>query len=148
MTLLKYGLLIISGASFGLMAAAGVFTVLIAVGLVPRFAGRTDTANHILFYEDCVVFGTITGMLFSVFEKMHPYSKLILMHISIPAEIIIGFFTGCFVGCLALSIAEMLDSIPIFARRIRLRWGIGIAILAAAFGKMSGALLYFLRGIQ
>lgn len=148
LTLLNYALLIISGFSFGILAAAGVFTVLIAVGLVPRFAGRTDTADHILFYEDCVVFGTITGMLFSVFEQLHPYSKLILMPVRTPAEIIIGFFTGCFVGCLALSIAEMLDSIPIFARRVRLKWGIGIAILFVALGKMAGALLYFIQGIE
>ncbi len=148
MTLLNYALLIISGFSFGILAAAGVFTVLIAVGLVPRFAGRTDTADHILFYEDCVVLGTITGMLFSVFEQLHPYSKLILMPVRTPAEIIIGFFTGCFVGCLALSIAEMLDSIPIFARRVRLKWGIGIAILFVALGKMAGALLYFIQGIE
>lgn len=146
--LLKYLLLVLSGASFGILAAAGVFTVLIAVGLVPRFAGRTDTADHILFYEDCVVFGTVIGMIFSVFEELYPYSKLILIHIGKPLEIIIGFFTGCFVGCLALSIAEMLDSIPIFARRVRLRWGVGIAIFATAIGKMTGALLYFLLGIQ
>lgn len=146
--LLKYLLLVLSGFSFGILASAGVFTVLVAVGLVPRFAGKTDTANDILFYEDCVVFGTITGMLFSVFEELHPYTRLIFMPVRGFLEIIIGFFTGCFVGCLALSIAEMLDSIPIFARRVRLKWGIGIAILFVAIGKLAGALAYFLLGIQ
>ena len=34
-----------------------------------------------------------------------------------------------FIGCLALAIAEMLDSIPIFARRISFRHGLGWAIL-------------------
>lgn len=148
MTLLKYLILAFSGFSFGILASAGVFTVLVAVGLVPRFAGKTDTADHILFYEDCVVFGTITGMLCSVFEELHPYSRLLFAPVRTPAEIIIGFFTGCFVGCLALSIAEMLDSIPIFARRVRLKWGIGVAILFAAIGKMTGALIYFLQGVQ
>lgn len=145
---LKYLLLIISGVSFGALAAAGVFTVLVAIGLVPRFAGKTHTANHILTYENFVVFGTITGMLFSVFEELHQYSKLILAGWSPIVGSVIGFFTGCFVGCLALSIAEMLDSIPIFTRRVRLKWGIGIAIFTMALGKMAGSLLYFIQGIE
>lgn len=58
-----------------------------------------------------------------------------------------GFFAGMFVGCLALAIAEMLNSIPIFARRIGFRHGLGVAIAAAAFGKLLGSLLYFAKGI-
>lgn len=146
--LLKYILLVIAGVSFGSLAAAGVFTVLVAVGLVPRFAGKTHTASYIMFYENCVVFGTITGMIFSVFEEIHAYSSIILQPVDFAAGSVMGFFTGCFVGCLALSIAEMLDSIPIFARRVRLKWGIGIAIFMVALGKMAGALLYFLCGIE
>lgn len=146
--LLRHILLAVSGASFGALAAAGVFTVLAAVGLIPRFAGKTHTANHIFFYESCVVLGTVTGMLFSIFEELHAYSSMVLKGIAPAAEIVMGFFTGCFVGCLALSIAEMLDSIPIFARRVRLKWGIGIAIFMVSLGKMAGALLYFLQGIE
>ena len=48
-----------------------------------------------------------------------------------------------FVGCLALAIAEMLDSIPIFTRRISFRHGLGCAVLAMAVGKFCGALFYF-----
>ena len=58
-----------------------------------------------------------------------------------------GFFAGMFVGCLALAIAEMLDSVPIFARRIGFRKGLGIAITAAALGKAAGSLIYFMAGI-
>ena len=54
-----------------------------------------------------------------------------------------GLFAGIFVGCLAIAIAEMLDSIPIFARRSRFRHGIGIAILCMALGKTLGSLFYF-----
>ena len=146
--LLKHLLLAVAGASFGALAAAGVFTVLVAIGLIPRFAGKTHTASRIFFYESCVVFGTITGMLFSVFEELHLYSSMVLRPVEYAAESVMGFFTGCFVGCLALSIAEMLDSIPIFARRVRLKWGIGIAIFMVALGKMAGALFYFLQGIE
>lgn len=145
--LLRYLLLVFSGFSFGALASAGVFTVLVAISLVPRFAGRTRTASHILFYEDCVVYGTIFGMIFSVFQESERYSAILLHWISPLPEMIMGFFIGCFVGCLALSIAEMLDSIPIFARRVRLRYGLGVVILCVAFGKMIGAFYYFMHGL-
>lgn len=148
MKLISLGLLAVSGASFGVLASAGVFTVLVAVGLIPRFAGKTDTAKHILLYEDFVVWGTISGMLLSIFEALHLYTSLLLVHAAFYTEILFGFFMGCFVGCLALSIAEMLDSIPIFARRVRLKWGIGIAILFVALGKVSGAVFYFVMNIK
>ena len=66
--LLRYVFLSVLGLSFGLMAAGGVFTVLIAVGLIPRFAGKTHTADHVLLYENMVILGTLFGGLVSVYE--------------------------------------------------------------------------------
>lgn len=50
--LIRQLLLIAAGASYGLLSAAGVFTVLVAVGLIPRFAGKTHTAHYVLLYEE------------------------------------------------------------------------------------------------
>ncbi len=61
--------LILIGGSYGLLAAAGVFTVLAAVGLVPRFAGKTHTAEYVTIYEEMVIFGTLTGCVLSVFSR-------------------------------------------------------------------------------
>ena len=58
--------LILIGASYGFLAAAGVFTVLAAVGLVPRFAGKTHTGKYVLIYEEMVVFGTLTEYFFQI----------------------------------------------------------------------------------
>ena len=60
---------------------------------------------------------------------------------------IFGVFAGIFIGCLAFAIAEMLNSIPIFARRIGFRHGLSVAVTAAAFGKLLGSLFYFAKGI-
>ena len=50
-------------------------------------------------------------------------------------------------GCLALAIAEMLNTIPIFARRIGFRHGLGIAMLAVALGKLMGSIIYFTQRV-
>ena len=57
---------------------------------------------------------------------------------------IFGLFAGMFVGCFAIAIAEMLNTIPISVRRIRLGQGAGIIILALSLGKTAGSLIYFL----
>lgn len=154
---IKYLFLGITGLSFGLLAAAGVFTVLVAVGLVPRFAGRTHTSKKVVFYEEMVIAGTTIGGFVSVFERFSHLGGWVLS-MGVSAEVwkwiggflllLFGLFAGMFVGCLALAIAEMLDSIPIFARRIGFRHGIGIAILSMAIGKICGSLIYFLLEIH
>lgn len=136
----------------GLIIAMGVFSVLIAIGLVPRFAGKTDTAKHIFLYEDLIVIGIVLGTITSVYMDSFSLAKWIgsgsaMRFIGILFLAFYGIFTGIFVGCLAVAIAEMLDAIPIFARRISFEKGIGFAILAVALGKLAGALFYYANAV-
>ncbi|MCI9231000.1 MAG: hypothetical protein HFH96_07820 [Lachnospiraceae bacterium] len=150
--------LILIGGSYGLLAAAGVFTVLAAVGLVPRFAGKTHTAEYVTIYEEMVIFGTLTGCVLSVFSRycrFHawwqqrcPQYVNLLDGAGTAFQAVFGLFAGMFVGCLALAIAEMLDSIPILTRRISFRHGLGLAIISMAAGKICGSLLYFLTELH
>lgn len=143
------------GVCFGLLVAGGVFTVLIAVGLLPRFAGKTHTARYEVLYEEFIIYGTIVGCLFSIFDFAYyigafliTLPDIIYYFISYGTLIVIGIFSGMFVGCLALAIAEMIDSISIFSRRISFRHGLGIVVLAIALGKMCGSLIYFIKGFS
>ena len=155
------------GLSFGLLSSAGVFTVFSAVGLVPRFAGKTHSAKEILLYENMIVAGTIIGGAMSIWpERMEQVlvglenlvgaenfagvenlvrPPLFFQITRVSGQLVFGLFSGMFVGCFALSIAEMLDSIPIFTRRISFRKGIGLAVCSVAAGKLCGALFYFVQ---
>lgn len=132
----KYVFLALIGASFGMIVSAGVFTVLISVGLVPRFAGKTHTSRHVMLYENLIILGTLSGNVLSMWSFRLGLSAWLLVPV--------GVFAGIFVGCLALAIAEMLDTIPIFARRIGFRKGLGFAVLSIALGKAAGSLLFFI----
>ena len=150
---MKQVFLMVTGASYGLLSAAGVFTVLVAVGLIPRFAGKTHTARYVLLYEEMVIFGTLAGCFVTVFPEYSQWGSYLRQQMpermalwqaaGNVAQAVFGLFSGMFIGCLALAIAEMLDSIPIFARRISFRHGLGFAILGMAAGKLCGSLLYF-----
>ncbi len=100
-----------------------------------------------------MVFGTLTGCILSIFsrycqlgawwQERFPGHMGLLYGIGSLWQAVFGLFAGMFVGCLALAIAEMLDSIPILTRRISFRHGLGLAIVSMAAGKLCGSLLYF-----
>jgi len=98
------------------------------------------------------VLGILAGIILSVFTPFIQPGQWFSGYAwwDVAAQIflgIYGIFTGMFVGSLAVAIAEMLDAIPIFARRISFEKGIGIAILCFAFGKVAGSFLYFIKGM-
>ncbi len=132
---IRHLLMIIIGLSAGLIVAGGMFTALFTVGLLPRFAGKTRTSTHVKIYENAVILGSIWWNLVSVYEISLPFGGLLTG--------LFGFFAGIFVGCLALAIAEMLNGIPIFARRINFRRGLGIVVFFLAVGKAVGNTIYF-----
>lgn len=154
---LKQIFLGVCGASFGMLVSCGVFTVLVAVGLVTRFAGKTHTGKQILLYEGVICAGTIMGCLMTVFPDSFMVGNYIMQEEWFSVQLwegiaqtflaIFGLFAGMFVGCFAIAIAEMLDAIPIFSRRVGFRHGLGLAILAIALGKMAGSLFYFSQHI-
>lgn len=159
--LIKQIFMAVLGASFGIIVSGGVFTVLLSVGLIPRFAGKMHIAGHIFTLEEMVVLGALAGNFFSVFSDYGQIGKWALSHqifgvshtetvwriIAGVILILYGAFAGIFVGCLALAIAEMLNTIPIFSRRIGFRHGLGISILAVAIGKLIGSLIYFTQAV-
>lgn len=152
--MLNYILLVCIGLSYGFLSSAGVFTVLVAVGLIPRFANKTHTSRYVILYEEMVISGTIFGCIISVFNEYCQLGGYLQSRFPPLTAFwtgagnvmtgIFGLFCGMFIGCLALAIAEMLDSIPIFTRRVSLRHGIGVVILAVAAGKLAGSLYYFI----
>lgn len=151
--MLRLVLLGFCGICFGIITSAGVFTVLSAVGLVPRFIGKTHSAKEVMLYENMIILGTTVGGVFSVLGDeirlgdffvgrlgVAPVTWEAIANVMLAAG---GLFSGMLVGCLALAIAEMLDSIPIFTRRVSFRHGLGIVVLCMAVGKLCGSLFYF-----
>lgn len=129
--LIKYVLLFLIGLSGGFIVSGGVFAFITLLQLIPRLATRTGTAKYITLYEDYFIAGGIAGAFVSIFEWMLPIG-----YIGLGA---IGVFSGIFVGCQALALAEVLNVIPVFANRIKLTVGIPFVVVSLAIGKALGA---------
>lgn len=128
-------LLALSGLVAGFAVSAGTFAFLIAIGVIPRIIGKSNTARTVFAYETTILLGGIAGNAVSVFPIPIPFGRFML--------ILFGLCAGIFVGCIAVSLAEIINTFPIVFRRVHLTIGLEWVMLCMAFGKMSGALFYF-----
>lgn len=138
--LVKKILLFLFGTCGGGLVAAGVYAFISILGLIPRLAARTHTARHVRLYESCIIAGSLMGNSISLF----PMDWQFLSGIGIAVLAVWGVCTGIFVGCLVMSLAETLDTVPVISRRITLRTGIQHIILSIGLGKTAGALAFFI----
>ncbi len=128
----RESLIIIIGLSSGFVVAGGLYSFITMIGVLTRLATRTKTANRVMLYEDMVTLGAGIGNWVYFWPFDVPFGRITL--------IVIGLFTGVFVGCLAIALAEVLNVIPTFARRVKLKKGLCAIICAMGAGKLIGTL--------
>lgn len=133
--LLNNILLLIIGFSGGAMVATGLFALITMLGIINRYAQDTNTANHIVWYEECVIWGASVGSIIYIYNVHIPAGTSGL--------IIFGIFGGIYAGCLSVALAETIKAIPVMINRINISKGLGTIVLLFALGKGIGSLIYF-----
>ncbi len=134
MQIYKVLLGIIIAFSSGVIISGAVFAFIAIIGVVPRLAQKTKTTDKIRLYEEAIIIGGIFGTSTMVFNYYIPVGKVF--------AIVYAVFTGIFFGCLAVSLAEILNVLPILTRRGNVQSGLKYFVLAVALGKFIGSLLY------
>ena len=69
---LKQLFLVFMGLSAGGVIAAGIFSFLAMIGVIPRLVGATGTKSHIMLYETMMVAGGIWGNLIDLYQIRLP----------------------------------------------------------------------------
>lgn len=128
------------GAGF---AVAGGFIAFISlIGIVTRLAGITKTATAIPAYENSMAMGLV---LFNILSLYQPNLRWIPQMAALLIVNLGSFLTGIFAGCLAGALAEVVNIVPIFSKRVKLRKGFPYMVKAAAVGKCIGCLVQFYK---
>lgn len=128
------------GLAAGSAVSAGVFSFIISIGVVPRIIGKSRTAADIVAYENAVLLGGTFGNLFSLFSWQ--------LHLGIWAVIVFGLSAGIFTGCLAVALAEILNTFPIMFRRFGIKEGLSWMLFFMASGKAVGAIYFYANHMQ
>lgn len=120
------------GAGVGL--AGGFFALLIALGIVSRFAHQTKTGKFLWVYEMILAAGGVFGTTWYLYGWKISIGKIGLG--------IYGSAAGIFVGAWAMALTEVIDTIPIFMRRVALKKGLVLIVWTIAIGHTAGSLLH------
>lgn len=128
----------------GIGVASGTFAFLLVIRVIPRMIQKAGLEKKVVTIENVIIKGILFGTILSLFswQKKWLFALLGQMLLSI-----FGICAGIFVGCISVALAEILDTFPIFFRRIRLDTKFDRTLLfAMAAGKICGALFYFFFG--
>lgn len=148
MLILKYILLVICGLSAGLITAAAFVAFIAMLGIFPKIAAKTKTAGQCILYENCLMSGILFSTLLQFFISYESAGLNCSSHppafIGLSLLCIIGLFGGIYIGFLIGGLSEVLNVIPIFARKTHLQTKFALIIFFLALGKGIFTCLQFL----
>ena len=142
--LLKSWCMIIAGFCGGIGVAAGTFAFLLVIRVIPRMVQKAGLEHRVITIENIIVKGILFGTILSFFVWKKKWLYWLLGKTMLT---FFGISAGIFTGCIAVALAEILDTFPIFFRRIKLnpKYCEGL-LFVMALGKMIGSFFYFMTG--
>jgi len=107
--------------------------------LIPRLAQLSRGYRLAAWYETAIIAGTVYWMSadFGDWRSPHTGAAEILAALA-------GLFTGLFVGMLAAALTEVVNVLPIMAKRLRLESKLPALVWALVLGKLAGSLFDWL----
>ena len=115
------------------------FAFISMIGIFPKLLEKVKGARYYLLIECLLAYGAALANLIYVFKISVPVTWV--------GYTIICLFGGIFVGCLAGALTEVLNVIPIAARRFSVRRNLPYVIYGLAAGKLVGSVLSVVLGM-
>lgn len=127
-----YGGLMFLGFAGGIAVGAGVIALFIVLDMIPRLAQITRTFDKVHWYEGAMVSGSFIGTIADFWNWRIAGPWLF--------SGVVGLFNGIFIGMLAAALTEVLNVLPIIAKRLHMQRYLFGLLLAMVFGKVAGSL--------
>ncbi|QHW30237.1 stage V sporulation protein AB [Paenibacillus rhizovicinus] len=125
------------GFAGGLGVGSALAALLIVLDIIPRLAQLTFAYRKSIWFETAVVSGAVFWSLADFLEWRMWLPKIFTM-------IVIGTFDGIFVGMLGAALTEVMNVLPILAKRVRLSRYLVSLVYAMVLGKVTGSLFDWL----
>jgi len=134
---LRYAFVAILGLAGGIAVGSGLVSLLIVFDLIPRLAQIARAYRKAAWFELAVITGAV---FWSMVDFMDWHWSLPTIVTMVP----IGLLDGIFVGMLAAALTEVMNVLPILARRLRLESYMVALVTAMMLGKVAGSLFDWL----
>jgi len=135
---------ILIGFCSGIGVSAGTFAFLLVIRVIPRMVQKAKLGHKLIFIENKIIQGILFGTVLSLFTWRKRWLFELLGRTLLTFY---GLSAGIFAGCISVALAEILDTFPIFFRRIKMNPNLcEVLLFVMAVGKLIGSLFYFLGG--
>jgi len=140
MIIFQYLLMIIIGLAGGIVVGTGFVAFITVLDIIPRLTQMIKGYGYIKWFQRALIIGVV----------IFTWIDLRGIKVSLPTVTIIpvGFFSGIFIGLLAAALTEVLNVLPILAKRLNMANAILFLLMAMVFGKIAGSLFHWLYFIQ
>ncbi|WP_423227519.1 stage V sporulation protein AB [Paenibacillus filicis] len=128
--------LIFIGLAGGIAVGSGMVAFLVVLDIIPRLAQITRSYAQIRLYEGAVIIGALFFTFTDFFEWSYRLAPM--------SAVVYGLLAGCFVGMLAAALTEVINVLPIIAKRIGLESYMIWLLMAMIFGKVFGSIIDWL----
>ncbi|QSF43312.1 stage V sporulation protein AB [Paenibacillus tianjinensis] len=126
------GLHLLLGVAGGIAVGGGVIALFIVLDMVPRLAQLTSSYDKVHWYEGAMIGGSLLGTMSDFWNWKISAGPLV--------ELGVGLLDGIFVGMLAAALTEVLNVLPILAKRLYMtRYLFGL-LMAMVCGKVAGSM--------
>ncbi|MBN2909765.1 stage V sporulation protein AB [Polycladomyces sp. WAk] len=129
-------LLIGIGFAGGIAVGSGFVAFITVLDIVPRLAQLSKTPDRIHAYESAIVAGAVTATWLDL--RGWSFDGPIWL------TAVVGLLAGCFVGLLAAALTEVINVLPILAKRLAMQDALLYLLMAMAMGKVAGSLFQWL----
>lgn len=134
--LLKDIFIMIVGLAGGLAVGSGMVAFITVLDIIPRLVQMIRGYRYVKWIQRAIIVGAVS---FTWVD----FRGLVLNMPSFTLTII-GIFSGLFVGMLAAALTEVLNVLPILAKRLNMANAILFLLMAMVFGKVAGSLFHWL----
>jgi len=128
--------LAVAGLAGGVAVGSAFVALLIVLDVVPRLVQLTRAYRRSIVFESALLSGTLFWCAADLFHWETPLPAAVLF---VPS-----LLSGIFVGMMAAALTEVLNVIPIFAKRLRLDRYLFALLMAMVLGKVAGSIVDWL----
>jgi len=136
MELIQTIILLFVGLAGGLAVGSGMVAFITVLDIIPRLAQLTKGFKYIKWFQRALVIGSVTFTWIDLRGTVFHFPSFLLA--------IVGVFSGIFIGMLAGALTEVVNVLPILAKRLNMADAIFFLLMAMVFGKITGSLFHWI----
>lgn len=131
-----YLLMVIIALGGGLTVGGAIAAFVSMLEIIPRLVHLSRTHQYKIAYQNAFTVGVIVFTIIYFYDYNMDLGNIIVG--------LIGLVFGTFIGIFSSALAEVLNVIPVMAKKFKLKDDLKIIIYALLFGKVAGSLYYWI----